>query len=84
MTSRDSRVLFAYVSFRLQSFWNVDNSWDKLKAEFDNDYMTNLDEFLRSELAHGFYPPAQDIFKAFDATARHGQGRDPRPGPVFP
>ena len=68
MTSRDSRVLFAYVSFRLQSFWNVDNSWDKLKAEFDNDYMTKLDEFLHSELAHGFYPPAKDIFKAFDAT----------------
>jgi uracil-DNA glycosylase len=57
-----------YVSFRLQSFWNVDNSWDKLKAEFDNDYMTKVDEFLRSELAHGFYPPAQDIFKAFEAT----------------
>jgi uracil-DNA glycosylase len=56
------------VSFRLQSFWNVDNSWDKLKAEFDNDYMTKLDEFLHSELAHGFYPPAKDIFKAFDAT----------------
>src|SRR5690242_4140443 len=30
--------------------------------------MTKLDEFLRSETAHGFYPPAEDIFKAFDAT----------------
>jgi hypothetical protein len=41
------------VSFRLQSVWKVDNSLDKLKAEFDNDYMTKLDEFLCSEHDHG-------------------------------
>jgi uracil-DNA glycosylase len=56
------------VSFALQSSWNVHNGWDKLKAEFNKDYMTKLDEFLRSELAHSFYPSTQDIFKAFDAT----------------
>ena len=62
--------------------WKVDNSWDKLKAEFDNDYMTKLDEFLCSEHDHGFYPEEENIFKAFDATPLHRVdvvilGRDP-------
>jgi len=56
------------VNFHLRTSWTCGTSWKALDAEFCKGYMTKLDDFLRSEMAPGFYPAAQDIFKAFDAT----------------
>jgi uracil DNA glycosylase len=56
------------VSFRLQNFWSFGGSWKKLDEEFGEDYMTELDGFLCSQPANGFYPAGDDIFRAFEET----------------
>ena len=63
----------AEVSFHLQDYWTANTSWRRLKAQFREDHMKKLDEFLRSELTRGFYPEPGKIFEAF-ATTRLGRG----------
>jgi uracil-DNA glycosylase len=47
----------------------IEKSWkDKLSKEFDKDYFLELAKFVKSEyLNKTIYPPAKEIFKAFDA-----------------
>ena len=51
---------------------NIEASWRALLShEFDEPYMVELGDFLRSEKQKGkrIYPPGAEIFAAFEATA---------------
>ncbi|HET8859135.1 uracil-DNA glycosylase [Marivirga sp.] len=47
----------------------IENSWkEKLSNEFEQNYFHNLANFVKSEYQNRtVYPPAKEIFKAFDA-----------------
>ena len=46
----------------------IEESWkEKLKKEFKSNYFEQLVEFIKSEYQnHKIYPPAKDIFNAFN------------------
>lgn len=65
----------------------IEQSWkDKLSDEFEKDYFRNLTDFVKSEYQNkSIYPPAKEIFKAFDACPFDGVkvvilGQDPYHG----
>jgi uracil-DNA glycosylase len=65
----------------------IEQSWkDKLSDEFEKDYFRNLTDFVKSEYQNKtIYPPAKEIFKAFDACPFDGVkvvilGQDPYHG----
>ncbi len=67
----------------------LDHSWlERLQAEFNQDYMIALREFLKQEKAQGkqIYPPGELIFNALDSTPFDRVrvvilGQDPYHGP---
>jgi uracil-DNA glycosylase len=67
----------------------LDSSWlEHLQAEFNQDYMIALREFLKQERAQGkqIYPPGELIFNALDSTPFDNVrvvilGQDPYHGP---
>lgn len=68
---------------------SIDKTWLKqIGDEFEQDYMKNIKEFLRTELEDGktIYPHGKDIFQAFDKTPFDKVkvvviGQDPYHGP---
>lgn len=56
------------MSFHLREYWTSGTSWRALDAEFRKDYMKKLDQFLRTDLTRGFYPPGGNIFEVFAMT----------------
>jgi uracil-DNA glycosylase len=66
----------------------IEKSWkDKLSSEFEQDYFHQLTRFVKSEVQNKtIYPPAKEIFKAFDACPFDEVkvvilGQDPYHGP---
>lgn len=66
----------------------IDASWKEvLSAEFEKDYFKDLTDFVRSEYKnHTCFPPAAEIFAAFNACPFDGVkvviiGQDPYHGP---
>lgn len=66
----------------------IHSKWQKiLQEEFDKDYFQNLTDFIRSEYrSKTIFPPAKDIFKAFDMVPPQEikvviLGQDPYHGP---
>lgn len=66
----------------------IEESWkEKLSAEFEKPYFTELVKFVHDEYAHGVcYPPGQLIFNAFNTTPFNDVkvvilGQDPYHGP---
>lgn len=72
-----------------QRLVKMEESWRKrLAPEFEKDYMKKLSDFLRTQKKLGkvIYPPAPQIFRAFDATPFEQVkvviiGQDPYHGP---